>query len=301
MLCLNATAKPKADDEVLRKHVEHIAGGAEYRNHRNVSRLNAIADYIKDEMAKYSGDMSIQEFVVNGKKYKNVCASFGPLDAPRIIIGAHYDVCGDQMGADDNASGVAGLLELARLFGQADRSGWEYRIDLVAYTLEEPPYFDTDNMGSAIHAEMLKQKNVPVIGMISLEMIGYFDDAKNSQDYPLGILKMFYGSRGDYITVVRRTGGGKFARKFTKKYKHNERRSVTTKVFKAPLKWVPSISLSDHENYWKYDWSALMLTDTSFFRNKNYHEATDTPDTLDYKRMSAVVTKVFLAIQSMVA
>ena len=298
ILCL---ADDKASEARLRKHVEQLTEGEGYRNYRDLKALNRAADYIYKTFKKQTENVFIQAFKVDGKEYKNVYASFGPVNAPRIIIGAHYDVCGDQMGADDNASGVAGLLELARLFAEADKSKWEMRIDLVAYSLEEPPYFDTKHMGSSVHATALETNKTPVVGMISLEMIGFFDDEKGSQDYPLGILKLFYGGRGDYITVVRKSGSGKFARMFTKEFKKKGKRNVRTKVFKAPRWLVPSIGLSDHKNYWGFKWSALMITDTSFYRNKNYHEETDKPDTLDYFRMSAVVTNVFKAIQSIMA
>ena len=111
------------------------------------------------------------------------------------------------------------MLELAR---QLKGKKLENRIDLVAYTLEEPPYFRSKEMGSYVHAKSLKDDNVPVIGMISIEMIGYFDEAKNSQTYPIGLLKLFYGNIGDYITMVRKFGAGKFARKFSRQYKRTK-------------------------------------------------------------------------------
>lgn len=124
----------------------------------------------------YSDSVSTQSYTANGLQYKNIICSFGTENARRIIAGAHYDVCGAQEGADDNASGIAGLLELARLLkGQK----LNYRIDLVAYSLEEPPYFRTQYMGSYIHAKSLADSKANVYGMISLEMIGYFKDEKN--------------------------------------------------------------------------------------------------------------------------
>lgn len=145
-------------------------------------------------------------------------------------------------------------------------------------------------MGSYIHAKSLVEKEIDVYGMISLEMIGYFKDAKKSQSYPLGLLSLFYGNKGNYITLVKKFGAGKFTRKFCKKYKSTK--TITTKKFTGPPV-LPGIDFSDHLNYWKFGFSALMITDTAFFRNKNYHEPTDTMETLDIKRMAKVIDGVF--------
>lgn len=287
-----------ADSTILKKHVEAIISGEGYRNHTNIEALNRTAGYIQGEFAKSNTAVSTYDFTVQNNLYKNIITSFGPQNAPRIIIGAHYDVAGNQVGADDNASGVSGLLELARLLSKENHSEWNYRVDLVAYTLEEPPYFRTEYMGSSQHAAYLKANNIPVAGMISIEMIGYYDDKKNSQSYPLGLLKLFYGNRGDFITIVRKWNDGKFCRSFTRGFK--KERAIKTKVFKGP-KWLPGIDFSDHLNYWKYDWDALMITDTAFYRNHNYHLVSDTADKLDYARMANVVNSIFNALSQMVS
>lgn len=287
----------EASEAALRKHVDKLTEGPGYRNHADTVALNRAAEYIYKQFTSMTKETYTQSFMVKGIKYYNVFATFGPVNAPRIVIGAHYDVCGEQMGADDNASGVAGLLELARMFSETDISKWEVRVDLVAYSLEEPPYFGTPDMGSSVHATSLFNNNTPVVGMVGLEMIGYFDDRKNSQEYPLGIMKLFYGSKGDYITVIRKMHNGKFARMFSRKFKHTG--GVKAKVFKGP-KWMKSLTLSDHRNYWRYKWPALMITDGAFYRNKNYHTPDDKPETLDYLRMSTVINKVYQAVTALV-
>ncbi|WP_223609108.1 M28 family peptidase [Chryseobacterium sp. OSA05B] len=279
-----------ADINLVKSHLKALTQIPEFRNHKNVDQLNAVADYIKQDFSKYGDSTTFQEYTIEGKTYKNVITSFGTEHQKRIIIGAHYDVCGDQQGADDNATGVTALLELARMLKDQKLN---YRIDLVAYTLEEPPYFRTENMGSHIHAQYLKDSNIDVYGMASVEMIGYFKDGKDSQSYPLGILSWVYGNKGDFITLVKKFGAGDFVNNFRTQFK--EANQIKTETFTAP-KFIKGTDFSDHLNYWKFGYSALMITDTSFFRNKNYHETTDTVETLDLPRMTKVIDGIFLSL-----
>lgn len=279
-----------SDTSLIRNHLVQLTKSDAFRHHKNPKQLNKTAGYIRNEFLKYADSVSYQEYEVKGTVYRNVIASFGTNNRQRIIVGAHYDVCGEQEGADDNASGVVGLLELARLLNQQSLN---YRIDLVAYTLEEPPYFRTEYMGSYIHAQSLHENKVDVYGMVCLEMIGYFSDEKKSQDYPLGILSLFYGNKGNYITLVKKSGSGKFAKQFSKEYKATK--AIKTKKFTGP-ETLSGIDYSDHLNYWKFGYSALMVTNTAFYRNKNYHHPTDTMETLDIYRMSKVINGVYQSL-----
>jgi hypothetical protein len=282
-----------ADTTLIRRHFENIIGTAEPRNFENTDALNEVAAYIHQEFGLYGDSTAYQEFVVDGRGYKNVITSFGVEHGTRIIVGAHYDVCGDQDGADDNASGVIGLLELARMLKDQEL---EYRIDLVAYTLEEPPYFGTKEMGSFKHAEYLSKNNIDVYGMVCLEMIGYFSDEKRSQSYPIGLLKLFYGGKGDYITIVRKFGSGKFAKRYKRRMKDFD--LVRTKSIQAPGS-LRGIDFSDHLNYWRFGFSAVMITNTGFYRNENYHQDGDVIETIDMARMSAVIDEVYQALVTM--
>lgn len=230
---------------------------------------------------------------VQGVTFRNVVASFGPSndDAERIVVGAHYDTCGPLPGADDNASGVAGLLELARQLG-ATRA-LPTRVDLVAYTLEEPPFFSTTEMGSAHHARALARKGVRVRGMLALEMIGYFSDAPDSQRYPTIAVRPFYPSRGDFIALVGRDDDAPLAR--TVKSAMLGTGAIPTYSMTGPFT-VPGLDWSDHRNYWRAGYTALMVTDTAFLRNSAYHTDRDRPETLDYRRMGAVVRGVYAAV-----
>ncbi len=262
------------------------------RNYRNVQSLDKAAVYITDQFKKMKCRLELQEFDVDGKKYKNITCSFGPQAGERVVLGAHYDVYGDQPGADDNASGVAGLIETGRLLAEK-KPQLKYRTDLVAFSLEEPIYFKTRHMGSNVYAKALSESGVKVRAMICLEMIGYYSTEPGSQEYPLSLLKLMYPSVGDYIAVVGKID----QRRLVEKVKKSMRTASDLPVesISAPS-ILPGIDFSDHQSFWKYGYPAVMITDTAFYRNRNYHNDTDTIDTLDFDKMSKVVKGVYSAI-----
>lgn len=288
-----ATSPSFADTALLRTYLTAITQSDTSRSYDHVEQLDKIAGYIQTVFATYADSVSIQEYEVDGKKYRNIICSFGTDNAERIIIGAHYDVCGHVPGADDNASGVTALLELARMLkGKA----LHYRIDLVAYTLEEPPYFGTHNMGSYVHALSLSKNNAHVYGMICLEMIGYFSDKENSQAYPDPRLTNVYGNKGDYIALVTKLGEQKLENDFCNKFIASG--YIKTVLVSLPEN-APALNLSDNVNYSLFGYSALMITDTAIMRNKNYHASTDTLNTLDLGRMAKTIDALFSAVIAM--
>jgi hypothetical protein len=278
----------------LYNDVKFLVSTPQPRNNYNIASLNIAAEYILAEFKKTNGRVEEQKYKADGKEYRNIICSFGPEDGERIIVGAHYDVCDEQAGADDNASGVTGILEISRLL--SEQKDIRTRIDLVAYTLEEPPHFRKETMGSAVHAKYLHDNNIPVKAMISVEMIGYFSDEPKSQEYPLGILKLFYPTKANYIAVVGKIGQGRIIRKMKKHMRSGS--EIDVRSINAPAA-IPGIDFSDHLNYWKYGYDALMITDTSFYRNKNYHEKGDTIETLDFTRMAEVVKGIYNAINNL--
>lgn len=280
----------QADTLRIKELLTELTKTEKPRNYQHPDQLNQTAGFIYSYFRQYADTVFYQTYSVDGITYGNVIARFGDTISERLIIGAHYDVCGNQEGADDNASGIIGLLELARMLREQKQ---HKNIELVAYTLEEPPFFRTQYMGSFIHAQSLKQTDAKVSGMICLEMIGYFNEAKHTQDYPIGLLKLFYGSRGNYITVVNKFSKGKTARKFTR---HMDRfAQLPVKKFNGPES-LTGIDFSDHLNYWKMGFSACMVTDTAFYRNKNYHRKTDEMGTLNISKMALVIDGIFLSI-----
>lgn len=274
----------------LQAHVHKLSVELTPRDESHVENLDRVAAYIKNEFSQFTESVSEQPYSVQGKSYRNVIARFGPETEERIVVGAHYDAAGPLPGADDNASGVAGLIELARLLSLQPPP---LRIELVAFTLEEPPYFGTTGMGSSVHAESLRRQNIRVRAMFSLEMIGYFSDAPNSQRVPGGLLSAFYPSTGNFIAVVGRPGDWSLVRR-TKAAMRNAS-PLPVYSINAP-RIVSGVDFSDQLNYWHAGYNAVMITDTAFYRNPNYHTAHDTEEKLDYKRMAMVVEGVYAAV-----
>jgi Zn-dependent M28 family amino/carboxypeptidase len=276
--------------------VHHISGEIGERSFRDVSKLNRTAEYIEQSFRSFGCVVTRQAFTFSGNTYYNIIAEVQGTNVEKkelLIVGAHYDTVIGTPGADDNASGVAGLLELARCTA---RKPMERTIRFVAFTLEEPPVFRTEYMGSFVHAKSVKEEGVPILGMISLEMIGFYCETKDCQEYPLSLLGWFYPDKGNFIAFVGNLSSRSFTRKVKKAFARNSSLpAVSLNTFSS----VTGIDFSDHRNYWHFGFDAFMLTDTSFFRNPRYHGRTDTLEKLDYKRMADVVGGLQKAMQEL--
>ena len=277
----------------LEAHVRKLSIDLAPRDESHIENLDKVADYIKEQFQQTGARVVLQPYRIEGQSYRNVSAHFGPDSAERIVVGAHYDTAGPLPGADDNASGIAGLIELAQLLSKQQLNT---HVELVAFTLEEPPYFRTNGMGSAVHADSLRKENVKVKLMISLEMIGYFSDGANSQQFPASFLKLFYPSTGNYIAVVGRLSEGLAVRRV--KSAMRDASPLPVYSISAPS-IIPGIDFSDQLNYWNAGYDAVMITDTAFYRNRNYHTEHDTAEKLDYKRMAMVVEGVCATVSGM--
>jgi len=281
-----------AQTKRLYTDVEFLTTLVPARNYQNLASLEKTARYIEAEFAKAGATPEVQTWQADGNTYKNIIASYNTQHMRRLVVGAHYDVCGNQPGADDNASAVAGLLELARMVFDQQPS-LDYRIDFVAYCLEEPPFFATPSMGSYVHAQSLYNNKVDVIGMISLEMIGYFSDAPESQPFPSPDLAKLYPHTANFIIVVGIQTYADFNKKVHQLMAEDSAIDVQVISFAAGEGLA---GLSDQRSYWKFGYPALMINDTSFIRNPHYHTKDDTIDTLDFPKMTAVVDSTYKAI-----
>lgn len=289
-------AKQTELGERLHAHVEMLAGRIGERNYIKLRALDSAAEYIEKTFAALGYTTQEQQFVVDGRTLRNIEATIPGRSRPNeiIVIGGHYDSVLGSPGADDNASGTAGVLELARLLKghPLDRT-----VRFVAFANEEPPYFFTEDMGSRRYARAARVRGDTIVAMISMETIGYYSDAPGSQKYP-PILGWFYPDRGNFIGIVGNVGSRSLVRRVVKDFRSFA--SFPSAGSAAPMQ-IPGISWSDQWSFWKEGYEAVMITDTAPFRNKNYHERSDRPDSLNYDHMARVVDGVALTVESLAA
>jgi Zn-dependent M28 family amino/carboxypeptidase len=236
-----------------------------------------------------------QPYEYRGRTYRNIYSVKPGTEEPGkvLVIGAHYDTVTGTPGADDNASAVAGLLELSRLLADVPL---KWTVHFAAFTLEEPPLFRSRKMGSYVYAKSLKDSGTDLAGMICLEMIGYFTDDPGSQTFPLPFMRLMYPSKGNFITLVSNLQ----SRPLLKRIRDGFRRGTDLPVETlSTIFLVPGVDFSDHRSFWKFGYDAVMVTDTAFYRNPNYHGPGDRPGTLDYERMTEVVLGLKEAVQVM--
>lgn len=280
------------DPQRLESHVRFLSVECRPRDWSSPAGLAKAGAYIEGAFQQSGGRAWKQTFEARGRTYTNHGVTFGPESGPRLVVGAHYDACGDLPAADDNASGVAGILELARRLGSNPPA---CRVDLVAYTLEEPPFFRTQDMGSAYHARSLATEKAEVRAMISLEMIGRFEDGPDTQHIPFP-LSFLYPDRGNFIAIVGRFSDISLTRRI--KSAMQAATLLPVRSLSGP-RWIPGVDFSDHHPYWDRGYTAVMITDTAFNRNRDYHSEGDTPEKLDYRRMAQVVQGVEMAIREL--
>jgi len=254
------TSEERALAGRLRGHVEALA-----KRERNAD-LETPARYIEQALGQKSAS---HYFESGGRKVRNIEVGSG-----EIVVGAHYDTVPGSPGADDNASGVAVLIELSTILRSL-------KIRFVAFANEEAPYFLGPEMGSYVYA---RERGAGVRAMFSLEMLGYYRDAPGSQTYPAP-LGLFYPDRADFIAFVGDLGAFRLVRKSIGAFRRNAR--FPSEGLAAPS-IIPGVSWSDHWSFRKHGYPAVMVTDTAFYRYPHYHLPSDTPEKLDYERMARV-------------
>ncbi len=288
--------------ERLRHHVEVLcADGPGGRTRAQPEAYARAASYI-EETLRGAGFAEVEREYVPG--YEGLApnlivelAGEGAADE-MVVIGAHYDNIEETPGADDNASAVSVTLELARDHLRRHRAGDrdERTVRYAFFTNEEMPYFSTGDMGSQHHANSARERGEEITAMISVEMVGYFSDEPGSQRYPTGVELPGLPDRGNFIAIVTRLEDAGLERRIAASFGEASELPIVPAALPT---FVRGVTHSDHASFWRADYPAAMLTDTSFLRNPHYHMPTDTPDTLDYERMAEVYEGMLAVVRDL--
>ena len=293
-----AMLRADVSEAALRAWVETLANKIGPRPAQDEAKMRETAKWIQSELGVENMGykrVNVLTFPANGAEYRNVEVEIPGREKPAeiVIVGAHYDSVPGCPAANDNGSGVAALLALAKNFIGTENAR---TLRFVAFANEEPPNFQNETMGSLVYAKACKTRGDNVVAMISLETMGYYDDKPRSQSFPPG-LRRFYPDTGNFIGFV----GNLKSKALVERFHASFKRHSTFPAEKASLPpALPGIGWSDHWSFWQAGYLALMVTDTATFRYPHYHLPSDTPDKLDYPRFTAVVKGVALVVKDLV-
>lgn len=288
---------PNGTVQALREHVRSLTVTIGERSVTMPKNLLKTQQYIASFYEGLGLHAEIEPFRYHDLPVANVIARIEPEGPPtkRFLLGAHYDSVEGTVGADDNASAVAVLLETARqLLAVARQKKLTVAVKCVAFALEEPPVFSTRYQASKVHAAAMKHRGESIDGMLCLEMVGYTCKEKGCQEYPFPLNLMGYPEQGDFIGIIGNFASRGLTRSISKAFKKNP--ALPAIPLTVPFSgWLmPSVRLSDHASFWDKGYAAVMITDSAFFRNPHYHMPSDTADTLDYGFMAELVRSLVL-------
>jgi hypothetical protein len=289
---------PLSPDEValreeLRANVQKLAAEIGERNMWHYAQLNTAADFIEDSFSRDGLRTRRDTYEMRGQPCHNIEAEITGNRPEIIVIGAHYDSVFGSPGANDNGTGAAATLALARRFASAKP---KHTLRFVAFVNEEPPYFLSGEMGSLVYARRCRDRGDKIAAMISLETIGYFSDAPGSQTYPSPGLGMFYPKVGNFIGFVSNLKSRTLLRRVITLFRKHAK--IPSEGASLPA-FIPGVSWSDQWSFWQHGYPAIMVTDTAPFRYPYYHSSSDTPDKLDYDRFTLVVSGMEKVIQEL--
>jgi len=289
---VNAILEASTLEEKIKRHIQVLAVELGERNYLQHKNLGCAADYIQKEFKSYGYEPTEQVYTMENRPYRNIIATKPGKDKKDkiIIICAHYDSVVGSPGADDNASGVAALLELARLFSQLDLNK---TLKFIAFTNEEPPFYLTEYMGSFRYAKEARKRKEDIKAVLCLESIGFYSDKNKSQSYPFG-LSLFYPDKANFIAVISNLPSGYLLKRIVGEFKKASNFPVEYLI--APIFLAEAISFSDHWSFWKFGYRAVMVTDTAFYRNPYYHTQQDTADKLNYNNMLKVIRGLYKVV-----
>jgi Zn-dependent M28 family amino/carboxypeptidase len=270
--------------DALARHIQILAGEIGERNIHHPKELAEAAAYVERQFVATGYVPSSQEFPAASRIVRNISVEHAGSTDEILLVGAHYDSVIGSPGANDNATGVAAVLELSRLIAP---SSAKRTLRFVAFVNEEPPYFMTDLMGSAVYARMCRERADKIVGMFSLETIGYYSNEPGSQQYPgPALFRMLYPDTGNFIGFVSNMASRRLLRNAARAFRHHTK--FPSEGAAAPSS-IPGVGWSDHWAFWQQGYRAVMLTDTAPYRYPHYHQPTDTPDKINYDALARVV------------
>lgn len=289
---------------VLRSHVRYLSQDIGERNIRKPEQLEKTIHYISSYLKNLDLKVETQQYLIQTNiDFLPISMRTKPFYAKNIyitlnaesslaplVVGAHYDTFIDTPGADDNASSVAILLEVVNKLSQ--NKILKRPIHFVFFTFEEPPFFQSSEMGSYQFAKMLKSKNIDLLGMISLDCLGYFSE-KQSYPFPLNL---FYSQQGDFLSIISSFKSYSFYKKVVANTFQNEKLKIEN--FSLP-RIIPGVSYSDHWSFEQFSYPGILFTDSAFYRSDHYHEVSDTYETIDYEKLAEFSNILAKLLQSL--
>jgi Zn-dependent M28 family amino/carboxypeptidase len=281
----------------LEAHVCRLAGDIGERNLWQPGALAAAGQYIDTTLSAAALPVTSQEFAVEGVTLRNIEADIRGANRADdiIIVGAHYDSVFGCPGANDNATGTAAALEIARWL--AGRRPLARTVRIVAFVNEEPPFFQTPNMGSLVYARRARERGDQIVAMLSLETIGWYSDAPGSQRYPLPLpFGLIYPTTANFLAFVGNTRSRDLTRRALGSFR---RHTAFPSEGAAVPEWIPGIGWSDHWAFWQQRYPAVMITDTALYRYPHYHTETDTPDKVDYGKLARVAAGLARVVEEL--
>lgn len=290
-----AVGELSGDARNLYGHVEMLSSRIGPRSFKDHDTLTRTREYISERLRQWGYNPVEQQFTYKGRQYFNIEASIKGESAPGeiILIGAHYDTVEDTPGADDNASAVAVLLEMGRLMRGSSPAR---TVKFVFFSLEERPAFATRSMGSDVYARKEKDAGADIRGMICLEMVGYYSDRPGGQSIPLPLMGKRISTTPDFIGVIGNSSSRDLLTQVRRSIETGSRVPVESLIASS---LIPGVDFSDHRSFWKMGYQAVMITDTAFYRNPNYHTSKDTIDTLDFEKMADLLRGLVRSAQDL--
>ncbi len=272
-------------ENLLQQDIQKIAVDIGPRNANQYDQLNATKTFLETALGQSGYQVTEQAYTIDDKTYYNLAVEKKGTELPNevIIVGAHYDSVFASIGANDNGTGVAATLELAKIFAKKSP---KRTVRFIEFTNEEPPFFWTENMGSLVYAKQIDLQQEKIVAMLSLETMGYFSDVPGSQQYP-SILNWFYPNQGNFITFVGNLQSRNLIRKSIASFRRHAQFPSEGACLPA---WIPGVGWSDQWSFWQQGYPGIMITDTAPFRYPYYHTIDDTFDKIDFEKLTRIVS-----------